>query len=83
MESSIGIAMGAHLAALNPNDFDAGLATVNLFAGDVSSRPLAPKNASLAVERATADPSRLEVFAAEDHRADWWFERLERCYELV
>lgn len=83
LESSIGIAMGAHLAALNPNDFDAGLATVNLFAGDVSSRPLAPKNASLAVERATADPSRLEVFAAEDHRADWWFERLERCYELV
>lgn len=83
LESSIGIAMGAHLAALNPNDFDSGLATVNLFAGDVSATPLAPKSGFLNVERALPASSRLEVFAAEDHRADWWFERLERCFDLV
>jgi len=83
LESSVGIAMGAHLAALNPNDFDAGLATVNLFAGDVSATPLAPKDGQLPVQRAFADASRLEVFAAEDHRYDWWLERLERCYPLV
>ena len=83
LESSVGIGMGAHLAALNPNDFDSGLATVNLFAGDVSASPLAPKNGQLPVQRAVADPSRLEVFAAEDHRYDWWIERLERCYQLV
>ena len=83
LESSIGIAMGAHLAALNPNDFDSGLATVNLFAGDVSATPLAPKSGFLNVERTLPASSRLEVFAAEDHRADWWFERLERCFALV
>jgi O-succinylbenzoate synthase len=37
----------------------------------------------LDVRRVEVDSTKLEVFAAEDHRGDWWIERLERCYRLL
>jgi O-succinylbenzoate synthase len=77
------MSMGVHLAALNPNEADAGLGTLSLFAGDVCERLLVPQDARLAVGRVTPSESRLEIFKAEDHRADWWMERLERCFRLV
>lgn len=83
LESSVGMAMGVHLAALNPNEVDSGLGTLSLFAGDVCERPLAPQDGRLAVGRVTPSESRLEIFEAEDHRQDWWLERLERCLRLV
>jgi o-succinylbenzoate synthase len=83
LETSIGMSMGVHLAALNPIEADAGLGTLSLFAGDVCERPLVPQDARLAVGRVTPSESRLEIFKAEDHRTDWWIERLERCYKLI
>lgn len=83
LESSVGISMGAHLAALNPRDVAHGLGTLNLFAGDVCDQPLRSVDGELEVRRVVPSESRLQVFKADDHRFDWWIERLERCYRLI
>lgn len=84
LESSIGISMGLHLAAsLKTADYAAGLGTVAMLAGDVAAKPLIAVDGYLPVGRVEPDPMKLEIFAAEDHRQDWWLERLERCIKLV
>lgn len=84
LETSVGISMGLHLAAaLDSAEFAAGLGTVAMFAGDVSSNPLIAENGRLAVTRVAPDSSRLDVFAAEENRTDWWLARLERCLALI
>ncbi|MDE2387425.1 MAG: o-succinylbenzoate synthase [Actinomycetales bacterium] len=83
LESSIGISMGAHLAALSPRDVAHGLGTLSLFAGDVCDRPLRAVDGVLEVKRVVPSEARLQTFKAEDHRMDWWLERLERCYRLI
>ena len=83
LDSSIGISMGAHLAALNPRDVAHGLGTLSLFAGDVCDQPLRAVDGWLEVKRVVPSASRLDVFQADDHRIDWWIERLERCYRLI
>ena len=84
LESSIGISMGLHLAAALDNaEFAAGLGTVAMFAGDVAAKPLIAIDGQLPVRRVEPDPMKLEIFAAEDHRQDWWLERLERCLKLL
>ena len=84
LESSVGLSMGAHLAAAIPDlQFDCGLATSALLAGDVSRDPLRPVDGFLEVRRVDVDKSKLEIFKAQDHREDWWLERLERVYKLL
>ena len=84
LETSIGISMGLHLAAaLDSAEFAAGLGTVAMFAGDVSASPLIAEGGRLPVRRVTPDAAKLDIFAAEDHRQDWWLERLERCLLLI
>lgn len=84
LESSVGLSMGAHLAAALPNlEFDCGLATAALLAGDVTRNPITPVDGKISVTRVDVDASLLETFKAEDHRADWWLERLERCFKLL
>jgi O-succinylbenzoate synthase len=84
MQSSIGLAAELHFAAsLDELVFDAGLGTLNLFAGDLVRNPLRPENGVLEVRREELNTSALEIFNAEDHRYDWWIERLERCGRLI
>lgn len=84
LDSSVGISMGAYLAAALPElKFDCGLGTAALLAGDVTREPLIPVEGEIPVRRVEVDESKLEVFRAEDHRADWWLERLERAYSLL
>ena len=84
MQSSIGLAAELHFAAsLDELVFDAGLGTLNLFAGDLVRNPLRPENGVLEVRREQLNTSALEIFNAEDHRYDWWIERLERCGRLI
>ena len=84
MQSSIGLAAELHFAAsLDELVFDAGLGTLNLFAGDLVRNPLRPENGVLEVRREDLNTSALEIFNAEDHRYDWWIERLERCGRLI
>jgi O-succinylbenzoate synthase len=84
LDSSVGLSMGAYLAAAIPDlKFDCGLATSALLAGDVTRDPLRPQNGFIDVRRVDVDESKFELFAAQDHRKDWWLERLERVYKLL
>lgn len=83
LDSSIGISMGAHLAGALPDlSFDCGLGTANLLAGDVTSKPMVAQDGQLEIRRVEVDRSRLDIFKSDDHRADWWFDRLERVMRL-
>ncbi|KGJ72885.1 O-succinylbenzoate synthase [Cryobacterium roopkundense] len=84
LDTSIGISMGAHLAAAVPGlYFDCGLATASLLLGDVTSDPLLPVDGEIAVRRITPDPALLDKYAATPERRDWWIARLERTYALL
>ncbi len=94
LESSVGLSMGAHLAAAltlhgtagagtSPGGlaFDCGLGTGALLAGDVTREPLTPIDGFIEVRRVAVDEQKLDVFEAEDHRIDWWIDRLDRAYK--
>jgi o-succinylbenzoate synthase len=82
LESSVGLSMGAHLAAALPEvTFDCGLGTASLLAGDVTRAPLMPMDGFVEVRRVEVDQQKLDVFQAEDHRIDWWIERLENSFK--
>ncbi len=84
MQSSIGLAAELHFAAsLETLEFDAGLGTMNLFAGDLVRDSLKPEDGVLEVRRPELNTASLETFRAEDHSYDFWVARLERCGRLI
>jgi len=84
LDSSVGLSMGAHLAAALPElQFDCGLATAALLAGDVTRDPISPVDGFIEVRRVEVDEEKLQTFNAEEHRYDCWLERLERSYKLL
>lgn len=84
LDSSIGLAMGAELAARLPAlDYDCGLGTAALLADDVVAAPLRPADGVIAAGRVTADPDALRRLAADPERTAWWRERLARCHALL
>jgi O-succinylbenzoate synthase len=92
LDSSVGLSMGAHLAAALPLHsasesgglaFDCGLATASLLAGDVTREPLIPVDGFIEVRRVAVDEQKLDIFEAEDHRIDWWIDRLDRAFKLL
>ncbi|QIZ97286.1 o-succinylbenzoate synthase [Leifsonia sp. PS1209] len=84
IDTSVGIAMGAHLAAAVPRlDFDCGLGTAAMFVEDVTDEPLLPVDGSIPVVRPSVSGARLDALAADDDRRDWWLDRVRRCYRLV
>ncbi|HSP53626.1 MAG TPA: o-succinylbenzoate synthase [Cryobacterium sp.] len=84
LDTSVGISMGAHLAAAIPElSFDCGLGTASLLAADVTADPLLPVDGGIPVRRVTPDPDLLDRYAASDDRRDWWLARLTRCYALL
>lgn len=84
LDSSVGLSMGAHLAAALPElEFDCGLGTGALLAGDVTLEPILPVDGFVDVRRVNVDQEKLQTFRAEDHRQDWWLERLENTYKFL
>ena len=84
LDTSIGLSMGAHLAAAVPGlQFDCGLGTASLLAADVTAKPLLPENGAIPVRRVTPDAVLLDRHAASVDRRDWWLARLARTYALV
>ncbi|MFF1571503.1 o-succinylbenzoate synthase [Leifsonia sp. NPDC058292] len=84
IDTSVGIAMGAHLAAAVPSlEFDCGLGTVAMFEQDVADEPLLPVGGSIPVVRPTVSTARLDALAADAERRDWWIDRIRRCYRVV
>jgi o-succinylbenzoate synthase len=84
LESSVGLAMGLHLAAALPEArFDSGLATAALLAADVTREPLMPVAGEIRLREIEPDPELVERYEVEPERRDWWFARAEACLELL
>ncbi|MBD8517567.1 O-succinylbenzoate synthase [Plantibacter flavus] len=84
LDTSVGISMGAHLAAALPElDYDCGLATTALLGGDVTTAPLDPVDGGIAVRRVEVDVDLLERFTASPERTAWWLDRLRRTHALL
>ena len=75
VETSVGLAAGAALAATLPGlPYDCGLATMSLLAGDVAADPLAEAGGMLPVRRPAVDPERLAAWETDPGP---WRERAE------
>ncbi|MEB4614662.1 o-succinylbenzoate synthase [Leucobacter sp. M11] len=83
LDTSVGISMGARLAACLPEPAAAGLGTVALLAGDIVTEPRLPVRGRIPSARATLDPAALERFAAAPERVAWWRARISRCHALL
>lgn len=93
LESSVGLAAGAALAAHLPlssaaqdllgAEPAAGLGTAALFAADVAEPGLRPQDGSLPLGRVEPDEGLLAAHAAGPERARFWTERLEACWKHV
>lgn len=83
LETSVGLAMGAFLAAALPDTYDAGLGTVSLLAADVTREPLMTRNGCIEVRRVAPDRELLATHNAGAERTSWWVERITRCHRVL
>lgn len=84
LDTSVGLSMGARLAAAVPElDFDCGLGTAALLAADVTEEPLLPVDGAIPVRDVVLSPALLERYAASPERTAWWRERITRTLPLL
>jgi O-succinylbenzoate synthase len=84
LETSVGLSMGAHLAAALPElPYDCGLGTAALLAADVVDEPLLPVQGTIPVRRVTPSATLLDRWSADEDRTAWWTDRLRRCHALL
>jgi o-succinylbenzoate synthase len=84
LDSSVGMAAGAALAAALPDlPYACGLGTVELLAADVAHDRLVPSGGSVPVGPARADVDLLDAAAAAPDRVAWWRERVSRCHAYL
>ena len=84
LETSVGIATGAALAASLPTlKYGCGLGTVSLMAEDVAEDPMIAHGGLMRVRAVEPDPQRLERLAADEPTRQWWAERVSRCYRVL
>ncbi|ARC57620.1 o-succinylbenzoate synthase [Frondihabitans sp. 762G35] len=84
IDTSVGLAMGAHLAAALPELAHAcGLGTAAMLVADVTREPLLPVDGAIEVRRVEADVDLLREHAAPADRRDWWVERTRACYGVL
>jgi o-succinylbenzoate synthase len=82
LETSVGLAAELALAGALPQlDYACGVGTIDLLSGDVVADSFVPVGGMLPVPRRPPAPdvALLKRFAADDARAEWWRERLERA----
>jgi o-succinylbenzoate synthase len=85
LDTSVGLSMGAYLAASIPTGlgYDCGLGTAALLATDVTEAPLRPVNGQIEVRRIDVSEALLDAHAASADRTNWWLARLERVHALL
>ncbi|MCU1560175.1 o-succinylbenzoate synthase [Mycetocola sp.] len=84
LDTSVGLSMGAWLAAAVPDlEYDCGLGTASLLSADVTDDPLQAVNGSIDVRRVVPSQRLLDGYAASAERRDWWLDRLRRCHALL
>jgi O-succinylbenzoate synthase len=77
LETSVGISMGAHLAALLSSEYASGLATAALLTQDVTGTPLMPVDGEIAVSRVQLSDSQTQNLSASGTQAAAWTRRLK------
>ncbi|MBI5159852.1 MAG: o-succinylbenzoate synthase [Micrococcales bacterium] len=84
LDTSVGLAMGAALAAALPElPYDCGLGTAALLAADVTGHPLVPVDGAIEVRRVEPESRLLTAHAAGPDRVAWWADRIRRCHALL
>jgi len=83
LETSVGISMGVHLAALLNSDYASGLATAALLTTDVTDYPFIPINGEIHVTRIQVNQTKVEKLQAPPERTDWWMQRLTSVLKLI
>jgi O-succinylbenzoate synthase len=83
LETSVGISMGAHLAALLNSDYASGLATAALLTQDVTDTPLIPVDGEIEIGRVNPDEDLLYKTQALQDRNIWWQLRLNRVLNQI
>ena len=84
LESSIGLSQGLHLAAALPQlNYDCGLATASLLAGDLTHEPLMANDGVIEIRELEPSAELIEKFRASGEREAWWKARLQRCLDLL
>ncbi|OFN70088.1 O-succinylbenzoate synthase [Rothia sp. HMSC078H08] len=84
LESSVGIGVGASLAASLPTlRYGCGLGTVSLMAEDVTDEPLIARDGFMDLRTITPSPQRLERLATDEQTRQWWVERVTACYRVL
>lgn len=84
LESSVGIGVGASLAASLPTlRYGCGLGTVSLMAEDVTDEPLIARDGFMDLRTITPSPQRLERLATDKQTRQWWVERVTACYRVL
>lgn len=84
LESSVGIATGASLAASLPTlRYGCGLGTVSLMAEDVTDEPLIAHDGFMDLRTISPNPRRLERLATDEQTRQWWVERVTACYRVL
>ncbi|MFD1721228.1 o-succinylbenzoate synthase [Amnibacterium endophyticum] len=84
LDTSVGLAMGAHLAGALPRlPHDCGLGTGALLRADVTEDRLLPESGAIPVRRVVPSPALLDRFAADAERTAWWADRVRRCAALL
>lgn len=84
LESSVGIATGASLAASLPTlRYGCGLGTVSLMAEDVTDEPLIARDGFMDLRTITPSLQRLERLATDEQTRRWWVERVTACYRVL
>jgi O-succinylbenzoate synthase len=84
LDTSVGLSMGAHLAAALPElPYDCGLGTAALLAADVTRDPLVPSDGSIDVRRVDVDVDLLREHAAPNARREWWLGRVRASWALL
>ncbi|WP_066521630.1 o-succinylbenzoate synthase [Curtobacterium ammoniigenes] len=84
LDTSVGIAMGAFLAAsVSGPETACGLGTAAMFRADVTDEPLRPVDGRIPVRRPQVSGALLHQTAAAPDRRAWWIDRLRRTYALI
>jgi o-succinylbenzoate synthase len=85
LDTSVGLSMGAYLAASIPGglSYDCGLGTAALLAADITDSPLLPVDGRIEVRRVDVNPRLLDQHAASPERTAWWLDRLRRVHALL
>ena len=78
LETSIGLSMGAFLAAELNSPYASGLATAALLAEDVTDQPLMLISGEIAATRIVLNKNTMNKLKASEERTAWWMARLNR-----